>query len=290
MIDLNIPFYGEEKYLFELLKTAKNQTIIKKVNISCDTSIVNVDELIKYQNVNIECNIPPFGMVKNWNKCLSTGSEPYVSVFHYDDYILPQYSEIIKSYISRYPKVGLIVLGFTVNYSNPILNFKSKIKKTLQELRINGKHGISLIPSGDSSIRFLRNINVICSGMIINRSIISDIGKFDENLSFSSDEEYWWRIAKSYDILYINAPLVCYRYHRNNYQFTTWENPMFWTNFVQTRQLRFTHLSIPTQLDKDLENSSLQNLATSISNFFKDRNEVDLADKYLVYSQIIYFK
>lgn len=289
MIDLNIPFYGEEKFLFELLKTTKNQTLIKKVNISCDTSIIKVDELIKYQNVNIEYNFPPLGMVKNWNKCLSTGSEPYVSVFHYDDYILPQYSEMLEPYIRKYPKVGLIVLGFNVNYSNQFLNIKSKIKKTLKELRINGKQEISLIPSGDSSIRFLRSIRIICSGMIINRSIISYIGKFDENLRFSSDEEYWWRIAKSYDILYINAPLVSYRYHRNNHQFTTWENPMFWTNFVQTRQLRFKHLSIPTQIDKDIENSSLQYLARSISNFFMDRNEVDLANKYLGYSQISYF-
>jgi len=54
--------------------------------------------------------------------------------------------------------------------------------------------------------------NFVCfSSVLLPRAVITQVGQFDEGLQLSIDYDWWLRIARSYEFVGINEPLVEYR-------------------------------------------------------------------------------
>lgn len=52
-----------------------------------------------------------------------------------------------------------------------------------------------------------------CSGAMIRRDVINQVGEFDSNLNSSADWDYFRRVANVTDVDFIETPLVNYRRH-----------------------------------------------------------------------------
>lgn len=71
---------------------------------------------------------------------------------------------------------------------------------------------------------FTRNIMVSASVVMARKSLIEELGGFDENIHLSEDYDMWLRMAKNNSIVYIDVPLVRYRRHSNNASINREEN------------------------------------------------------------------
>ena len=75
-----------------------------------------------------------------------------------------------------------------------------------------------------SSYTLLTLVNyIIQPSTFWRRSIRNEIGLFDEKLAFEMDYDYWLRIAKKYQISFIESPLSLFRLHsasKSGYQFS----------------------------------------------------------------------
>ncbi|TSC91530.1 MAG: glycosyl transferase family 2 protein [Parcubacteria group bacterium Licking1014_17] len=59
----------------------------------------------------------------------------------------------------------------------------------------------------------VRNVIFCSSGVIVKRSVLSDVGYFDEQFRFGDDWDMWLRIAQKYSLDFIHEPL--YKYYRH---------------------------------------------------------------------------
>ena len=64
--------------------------------------------------------------------------------------------------------------------------------------------------------RLLLNCELNTSTVLIRRSIIDEVGEFDETLRNGQDYDYWLRIARLTEIHKLAAPLAVYRHHGGN--------------------------------------------------------------------------
>ena len=58
-----------------------------------------------------------------------------------------------------------------------------------------------------------RSIRAYKAGTTIEKSVIEELGGFDEKMPASQDYEMWLRIARKYAISYVKEPLVRYYVH-----------------------------------------------------------------------------
>ncbi len=76
-------------------------------------------------------------------------------------------------------------------------------------------HGDKINDSSFTLKSLLRYNPVICSSVILKKSVIDDVGGMNTSPLFRVGEDYelWLRIARKYRIRYLNLPLVKYRVH-----------------------------------------------------------------------------
>ncbi len=142
---------------------------------------------------------------------------------------------------------------------------------------------VQVFEPGDEAVRHVMK-GVICSSAVLRRQAIKDIGGFRQDLVYSSDEEYWARLAKRWAVAYVSVPLVMYRYHYHNYQLQTWRAEDFWEKFQETRIARLAHLDSPTDSDVYLVNLGLARNAIGISHKVFAAGYAELARRYLDYA------
>jgi len=62
----------------------------------------------------------------------------------------------------------------------------------------------------------VRNFIITPTGMLVNKAVMKDIGGFRTNLKISEDFDFYLRLAKAGNMLYIDEPLVKHRRHLTN--------------------------------------------------------------------------
>lgn len=78
----------------------------------------------------------------------------------------------------------------------------------------------STVCSGWVLTRLLDDNFIVNSSVMVRRSCLSRVGRFDTTLPFGSEDWHLWlRIARSYPVVLIDTPLVRYRVHEGNANF-----------------------------------------------------------------------
>ncbi len=62
---------------------------------------------------------------------------------------------------------------------------------------------------------FLANPVMACTA-VVRRSVLTDIGGFDETIRFADDYDLWLRIVRHHAVAYVDEPLAMYRVHASN--------------------------------------------------------------------------
>ncbi|MCX6666554.1 MAG: glycosyltransferase family A protein [Euryarchaeota archaeon] len=208
-ISVIIPTYNREKLLKETVDSILRQTfqdfeliIVDNFSVDNTENIVYLfhDDRIRYykhQNNGIIAVNRNFGIKKARGE--------FIAFCDDDDLWLPQKLEKQLLEFERDGKIGLVCTnGFSFN-----------------------EHG-KTESLGKSSSRYftLNNLlienTIACSSVMVKKSVLTDVGIFDESREIFTGEDYelWLRVAKRYRIKYLGTPLFKYRIHTGALQKT----------------------------------------------------------------------
>ena len=198
ILSICIPTYNRSDLLFRAVKSAVNQSyknieIIISDNSSSGEHWININDISKLdKRIIINRNEENIGFSGNLNKCLEVATGDYILFLCDDDELFPEIVEKQVAFFNKYPNVGLV---HTDGYDCST--------KTIQR-RVNYPN---LLEAGDVAVKkIFFEMSIFFSSTMVKRTIYLQLGQFTK--TSSPDWEMWARIAKYYDIGFINEPLI----------------------------------------------------------------------------------
>jgi len=206
LIDVIIPTYNYGKYVADAVNSALSQTygaaevIVVDDGSTDDTESVvekfgNKIRYIKQQNA---------GVAAARNRGFKESTSDYIAFLDADDVWIPTKLEKQMELFKRDSRLGLVHCGMR--------EFDSETGETIL-MHTDGKEGWV---AKDLALNEDTVINGPGGAILVKRSVIEDVGGFDERLRNGEDWEFCLRVAQKYKIGFVPEPLVDYRNHGSN--------------------------------------------------------------------------
>lgn len=181
------------------------------------------DLLSKIAKVRLISNPSNEGMLKTWNKCLTSATNDWICMIHDDDTVETDALETIRKAIKLVTEPAII--GHIYNEASPNNNFRYRIVE----------------PGSWAAL----NPFPIPSGVTIHRSIVKEVGLFDERFQYSADIEYFSRISSKFTSIVIESPrIVSFNLHSGNYEYKTWGKIDFLTQLEEIEKCLIEYAGI----------------------------------------------
>ncbi|MBI4267772.1 MAG: glycosyltransferase [Chloroflexi bacterium] len=126
----------------------------------------------------------------------------YVTFLDADDAWLPGKLELEVQFLDAHPSIGMVYSDYTYFGTRPAP-------------RKSGFEGVSL-PSGHILKELFLSNPISSSAVLVRKACFEKVGLFDESLVSCEDLDMWLRIARYFEIDYIDVPLARYRFHERN--------------------------------------------------------------------------
>lgn len=141
------------------------------------------------------------GVCKTANKLLRLAKGEYITWIASDDWMLPEKLELQVNYLNLHPEAGVVHTDCQI--------FMEKKNRLIKAGRRRG------VPSGWVFNDLLAgNFITACTAMI-RSECYKRVGFYDESLVVE-DWDMWFRIAKEFEIHYMDIPTAVYRIHGKN--------------------------------------------------------------------------
>lgn len=222
-LTIAIPTYKRCKSVVALVNSIipqlsdRDELIVVDDGSQDDTS----DILGKIAGVKLISNLSNEGMLKTWNKCLTSGTHDWICIIHDDDTIESDALKTIRKTISQVQKPALI--GHSHAGGEDLDN-------CLRYRFVEAGSWAALHPLA------------IPSGVTIHKDIIKEVGLFDERFQYSADIEYFSRICAKFTSIVIENPrIVSFNLHSENYEYKTWGKPDFLTQLEEIEKCIITY-------------------------------------------------
>lgn len=210
-VSICIPVYNGETTIRETIESAISQTykdieVVVVDNCSTDKTVeivksIKDDRIVLYQN---ETNL---GMAGNWNECLKRATGEYIHFLCADD-------KLKRSCIEKKIKVAethenVVLVTSSTDIINETGELVMRRNRFLRNVVLGGKRYAK---------KSLRRGNIFGepSNIMFKKSILEKAGEFSTNLYYTTDWEFWVRIAVFGKVAYIYEPLTKYRISLNN--------------------------------------------------------------------------
>jgi glycosyltransferase involved in cell wall biosynthesis len=168
--------------------------------------------LSEIKRVRLVSNSSNEGMIKAWNKCLTSSVHDWICIIHDDDTIAPDALKTIRKALALLKEPMLI--GHSYGGDNLDTCFRCRL--------VEPGPWAALHPQP------------VPSGVTIHKEIIKAVGLFDERFQYSGDIEYFSRICSKFTSIIIENPLiVSFNLHGQNYEYKTWGKPDFLTQLEE---------------------------------------------------------
>ncbi len=180
----------------------ENIELIVVDDFSCDSSRKYISRLCDIYSCHlILLDKNSGGCAKPLNEGIKHSSGKYIAICAQDDLFIDSKIDCQVNYLEANP-------NYAMSYSDTylILNNDQKFIKLKTPKRRSGKIFNDII---------LQKFYIPAVSVVIKRDVFDVIGYFDENLLIE-DWDMWLRIAKKYEIGYLEASLAVYRSHNNN--------------------------------------------------------------------------
>lgn len=224
-ISICIPTYNGASYLQEALDSVNAQTfkdfeVIVSDDASKDVTLNIVEKFRSKSDFAVHVfHHEPNGIGANWNNAIRHANGKYIKFLFQDDVLAPSCLEKMYAILENNKKVGLVASKreFIVNKDKSVET--DKWLSTYGDLQHHFSESTSdlvLTKKLFSRKDFLstpKNKIGEPSIVMFRKSIVNELGFFDESLKQILDYEYWYRILKKYDIYVINESLVKFRLH-----------------------------------------------------------------------------
>lgn len=209
-VTVAIPTFNRSKYIAESVRSVLNQSFSDfELLIVDNASIDNTHDVISnFEDSRIRYirNNNNIGMMENWNKCIENALGDYLLILGDDDILQPEFLEHSAVMLDTFPSVG-----FTFCHCNKVNDRGEIIQlwgynfppagyiKGVDYLMLTIKYGCNLTNS---------------SSVLIRKSVFKTIGLFKQEYGYNTfDFNMWLRIARRFDLYFIDKRLVNYRIH-----------------------------------------------------------------------------
>ena len=224
-LTIAIPAYNRRSSVQILLKSICDQARREdEVIVSDDGSTDGTSEQSRMMpSVRVIRHETNQGMVANWNSCLKAATRDWICIVHDDDRLVSGALAALRCACALAKGPALIVHQYAGDQFDDVFRCHY---------------------SAPSSWTVL-NCPTIPSGAVVHRTIIDRLGLFDARFEYSSDLEYFARIAAQFPLIVVESPrIVEYRLHGSNYQFQTWRQTNFYDQFEELQRSIISYAGI----------------------------------------------
>jgi len=199
-ISIITPSFNQGEFIEDTIKSVISQNYEKFEYIIIDggSNDDTVDIIKRYQDkISYWISEPDYGQTNAINKGLKIATGDIITYLNSDDLFLPGTLEKIANYFNIYQD-RYFVYGNTI-----VIDKKGEVIKYRKQLKFN-KNIACMIGFGlviDQPATFWR------------KEVFEKIGFFNENLYYTMDADYWFRISRYYKLYYINEYLAKFRWH-----------------------------------------------------------------------------
>ena len=220
LVSICIPVYNGAKFVRALLNCLQRNTYPNiEIIISDDDSKDETVSLLcagKLPNCRIFTH-PRFGLVPNWNYCITQAKGKYIKFLFQDDIIEPDCIAKMVYLAEQDEEIGLVFSKRNLIYEQPI---DIKFVAGMKELH---KHWTNIQPiqSGLTLLQdpkfFTPPYNEIGepTNVLIRRDVFDRVGLFDPCFKQLCDLEMWFRIMANYKIAFVDETLASFQIHSN---------------------------------------------------------------------------
>jgi glycosyltransferase involved in cell wall biosynthesis len=228
LVSVCIPTYNGEDYVLEALQSVVNQSYDNlEVLISDDNSSDNTIKLVSdfidsHSDKSMKLfTHERFGLVQNWNFCISQAKGKYIKFLFQDDLIAECAIEKMVCLAEQDSEIGLIFSPREVFIEEEAMKniFSLQLFNGIQEIHKKWtclkpiQHGHELLSDPCMFDTFGENKIGEPSTTLIRKESFNAVGLFDANLCHVVDTDMWYRIMSKYKIGFINEPLSRFRIH-----------------------------------------------------------------------------
>lgn len=217
-VSICVPAYNGSRFLREALDSAVVQTYPEtEVVVVDDGSSDNTLAIAKqyaelHPQIKVFANPQPAGMVANWMRCIETARYPWIKFLFQDDVLRPDCVETMMRLCKQSP-VALCGRRFIIDENT------SAARRTVFETLLKPEH---LFAAGVISPTQLaqqlvkhgaQNIlgEPVC--LLFHRTVLDEVGGFDERFHQLMDYEFILRAGLRYGLAFTPEPLVAFRVH-----------------------------------------------------------------------------
>lgn len=181
------------------------------------------EALSKIERVRLITNLSNEGMVKTWNKCLTSASQDWICIVHDDDTLSLEALAVIRKVCRLWNKPALIGPAYGGDGSDKCLRLR-------------------FVEAGSWAAL---NSFQIPSGVTVHKAIIETAGVFDEEFQYSPDLEYFSRICKDFPSIAVENPgILKFNLHEGNHEYNTWVKLDFFTQLEQIEKLKIDYAGL----------------------------------------------
>ena len=195
-VDVIIPAYNSSDYIRYALDSCLSQSYCDfKITVVDDNSSDNLESIVKdYSGINYIKNEKNMGPAYSRNIGILKTESPLISFLDSDDI---WHKDKLLNSVAEFKKDAS--LGMTCgNYQ--VLGLDGILKNPFYRRSIVIDHSA------------LMRVNYVASGSTtVRRSVLEDVGLFNEDYWIAEDYDLWVRISEKYSIKYIHKVLYYYR-------------------------------------------------------------------------------
>ena len=205
-VSVIIPTYNSSSYVLQAVDSALGQTIQpSEVIVVDDGSTDDTAKVFSGSRRTVRYIYQENrGLSAARNRGIAEARGDLIAFLDADDVWLPEKLEKQTACLAQHPESGLV--------HSDLLYWDDRTGQTSR--RECGRAA----KAGRCYEQFLSRNGVTPSTVIVRRTCLARVGTFDEAIRRPTTQDYdlWFRIARHYELLYVEEPLVLYRQHESN--------------------------------------------------------------------------
>jgi glycosyltransferase involved in cell wall biosynthesis len=219
LISIWIPTFNRPEYLTELIASILKQTYTNFEIVIYDDWSPKINEISKIIDWFNDSRIRFYAwenvwFIKNWNRVLSKCNGEYIKIVWDDDILLEDCIRIQLEHILSNPEVWIICCNYYTIDSKWIEINNDNFN--INTFRLFKGNYIESWATFSKNYFLWKRIVWLPTSIMFRKSLSDKIWWFDENIWSPADIDYWLRLTKVSDFMYIDNILIKMRWHSDN--------------------------------------------------------------------------
>lgn len=216
LISVCVPAYNAASYIEALVASVLKQDypnweLVIADDCSKDSTRTILDQIACKNSdprIRISFNEKNLGMVGNWNQCVKLARGEFIKVMGCDDLLEPGcLSRQVAAFLEN-PSVKVVSSRrYIINHESRLLFSRASFSQT--GIYPGKKVCYKTLASGTNPIG--EPVSVL-----FRKTDFEKIGKFDSDVVYCTDLEFWLRLLLLGDLFFINEPLCSFRIHERS--------------------------------------------------------------------------